>query len=494
MSDVLESHKLAGSAAASRISAKPRPRLMLAVMLLSVFITVSNVFIVSVSTPAIQKALHTSFAGVQFVVSGYTLAYGVSLIIGGRLGDRYGRKRLLLLGVAGFTAGSFLSGIAPSIGLLLAARIIQGFSAALLTPQILSLIQVHYPPEKRGPVLGLYGASIGLSAATGQIIGGLLISWNPGGLDWRTVFFFTVPVGILLMALLPFISESREPAGSKLDWTGAFLVALGLFMLAYPLVQGPKEGWPAYLIILLILALPVLIVFGLFEKSLKRRGRVPLMNVSLFGQKMFTTGMGVVFLQYLLYGSFFFVSSFLLQVGFGFSPLKAGAIVLPMGLGIFIASLVSAKVAAKIGPRVLLLGTVLAAVGFLALVLSVHLAGIGFAGYEWIPALAVLGIGLGFIASPITNIVLAKVRSDDIGSASGILTTGMQVGLTIGIALIGIVWQNALGNPAPALTAAHMQTYADAFMLCLYLLVGLTAIILVLSLLLSRKVRTSSER
>ncbi|KIL41034.1 hypothetical protein SD70_09445 [Gordoniibacillus kamchatkensis] len=434
--------------AATEVRIRSRPRIMLAVMLLTVFMSVANIFIVNVATPSIQRSLHASFSGVQFVITSYTLAYAVALIIGGRLGDRFGRKRMLLLGVAGFTLASLLCGLAGGVAMLVAVRIVQGLSAAMMAPQVLSLIQVNYPPERRGAVFGMYGAAQGLAASTGQLIGGLLLRWNPFELDWRTVFFFSVPVGLLILSLIPFVRESKDASHAKLDWIGAIGALSGLLMLIYPLVQGQKEGWPPALIACLLLSFPVLAGFVWHEKRVARSGAVPFMNVDLFRQRVFTVGMLIVFLLLCSQAAYFLVSAYFLQIGLGFSALKAGLVILPMGMGYFAASLYSAKAVAKFGPHVLTFGAVLTAAGYFALAWSVHVTGVTAAGYEWIPALFALGFGQGTVAAPLTNTILAKIRSGDVGSASGILATGMQVAFAIGIALIGVVFLSALGRHA----------------------------------------------
>ncbi|CAG7632989.1 Putative multidrug resistance protein MdtD [Paenibacillus solanacearum] len=464
MSTMVKSAALPDPAASE--DAGRKPRLMLAVMLLSVFMSVANIFIVNVATPSIQRGLHAAFSDVQFVITSYTLAFAVSLIIGGRLGDRFGRKRMLLLGVIGFTVSSMLCGLASGVAMLIAARIMQGLSAALISPQVLSLIQVNYSPSQRGAVFGLYGAAQGIAASTGQVIGGLLLQLNPWGLDWRTVFFFNVPVGLALLFLIPSIRESRTDDGAKLDWAGALLVAAGLLMLVYPLVQGQKEGWPPGIIASLILSVPLLAAFVWHEKRLLRRGLVPFMNVELFGQRMFTIGMTIVFMLMCSQAAFFLVTAYFLQSGLGMTALAAGFVILPMGLGYFAASLLSARAASRLGSHVLTLGTALTVTGFLALALSVHATGISPGGYVWVPALAVLGLGQGFIAAPLTNIVLAKIRSSHIGSASGILTTGMQVAFAIGTGLIGIVWLNATGQHADSVgkqVALQLQQRSPAY-------------------------------
>lgn len=430
------------------VQPRQRPRLMLAVMLLSVFMAVANIFIVNVATPSIQRGLHADFYGVQFVISAYTLSYAVALIIGGRLGDRYGRKKMLLIGVAGFTVASLLCGISNGVGILTFVRVLQGLSAALISPQVLSLIQAQYPVEKRGMIFGLYGAAQGLAASTGQLIGGLLLQWNPGGLEWRMVFFFSIPIGLFILCMVPFIPESKDTASSKLDWFGAALAAAGLLLLVYPLVQGQKEGWPVTLVICLILSFPVLAIFVWTQQRLLRAGRAPFMNVNLFGQRAFGMGIIVVFLLMSSQAAFFLIAAYLLQIGLGFTALKSGLVILPMGLGYFLASLLSARVAGKIGAHVLSIGSIMTAAGYVSLALTVLGTGMSPNVLLWIPALILLGAGQGFIAAPLTNVVLSKVRKPDIGSGSGILTTGMQVASAIGIGLIGIIWMNSLGHEA----------------------------------------------
>ncbi|HZG13463.1 MAG TPA: MFS transporter [Candidatus Bathyarchaeia archaeon] len=436
-------------------------RLLLMVMLLSVFMAVANIFIVNVATPSIQHGLHASFSDVQFVITGYTLAYAVALIIGGRLGDRFGRKKMLQIGVAGFTLASLLCGLSTSVELLTLARVLQGLSAALFSPQVLSLIQANYPPEKRGMIFGLYGASQGLAASTGQIIGGWLLQINLWGLDWKWVFFFCVPIGIFILIMVPFIPESKSSVNASLDWPGAALITIGLLMLVYPLVQGQKEGWPLTLIICLLLSFPVLALFVWLEKRLHLRHRVPLMNVALFGQPVFSLGMLIVFLLMSSQAAFFLVAAYLLQIGLGFSALKAGLVILPMGIGYFLASLLSARVAGRFGTHVLTIGSVLTIGGYLLLAFSAQWTGTSPDILVWLPALAVLGTGQGFLAAPLTTIILSKIPREDIGSASGILTTGMQVSFAIGISIIGMVWLGSLGHHAEKASLAVVQQLGD---------------------------------
>ncbi|MFM1652249.1 MFS transporter [Brevibacillus sp. B_LB10_24] len=465
---------------------RSRLGLTLTVLLLATFMTVANIFIVNVATPSIQLGLNASFSDVQFIISGYTLAFAVALIIGGRLGDRFGRKKMLIVGVAGFALASLFCGLSTSVGILTAARIIQGLSAALISPQVLSLIQVNYPPEKRGAVFGWYGATQGLAASTGQIIGGLLLQANPWDLEWRTIFFFSIPIGLFILSLTPFIPESNASDDTRFDWAGAALVAAGLMLLVYPLVQGQKEGWPPVLIFSLLLSFPVLTAFVWFEKRVQRNNRVPFMQVDLFRQRVFSAGMIVAFLLMSSQAAFFLITAYLLQLGLSFTALEAGVVLLPMGIGYFLASLLSSKTAGRIGSHVLTIGSILTASGYLLLAISVAMTGTEPSVIRWIPALVMLGVGQGFIAAPLTNIVLAKIQKSDVGSASGILMTGFQIAYAIGICLIGIVWLNGLRYHADlaGVRQAIAQNYTDTYILCLSLLAAYTAFLIPLVLVL----------
>lgn len=433
---------------------------LLAVMMLSVFLATANFFIVNVATPAIQSGLDAGFSGIQFVISGYSLAYAVALIIGGRLGDRIGRKRMLLIGVAGFTIASLACGLAPGVEALIAFRVVQGLAAAMIAPQVLSLIQANYPPERRGAVFGMYGATQGVAATTGQLIGGLLLRWNPWELDWRAVFFFSVPVGLVILSMIPFVPESKGESKSKLDVVGALLVAGGLLMLVFPLVQGQKAGWPAGLIACLILSAPVLAAFVGFENRVSRSGGTPFINVGLFKQRAFAVGMLIAVFLFCTQSAYFLVTAYYLQAGLGYTALAAGLVILPMGIGYFAASLLSARAVRRFGTGVMSFGAALTVLGYLSVALAVSSDGIAPLGYV---ALFWLGVGQGFIAAPLTNAVLAQIRGSDIGSASGILTTGMQVSYAIGVAFIGIVLLSALNRyaePASEQAAALLRPTA----------------------------------
>ncbi len=221
--------------------------LALAVVVSASFMAIFDQFVVNVAIPTMQRDLHASFAQIQFVIAGYALAYAVTLITGGRLGDIYGRKRLFMLGMAGFTLASALCGLAPGPELLVGARLVQGFGAALMSPQVLSIIQVTFPPEERSKALGVYGAVIGIASLAGQALGGFLIRADLFGLGWRIVFLINLPIGgAALIAARALVPETRSAAATRLDLGGVAIVTAGLFLLTFPLVEGRDAGWPVW--------------------------------------------------------------------------------------------------------------------------------------------------------------------------------------------------------------------------------------------------------
>jgi len=225
----------------------PRRWLTLIILLLAAFMNLLDVSIVNIAIPSIQRDLHASYSDVQWALAGYTLAYALVLITGGRLGDTFGRKRLFLIGVSGFTIMSALCGAAQSPGQLIAFRVVQGAMGAIMVPQVLAVIQVIFPPAERIKALAGFGVTAGLGTVSGPLIGGLLIQHNLFGLGWRPIFLINVPVGILaVIASAVLVRESRSPSPPKLDPVGVVLVSAALLLLLYPLVQGRQLGWPGW--------------------------------------------------------------------------------------------------------------------------------------------------------------------------------------------------------------------------------------------------------
>ena len=225
----------------------PRRWLTLVILLLAAFMNLLDVSIVNIAIPSIQRGLHASYADVQWALAGYTLAYALVLITGGRLGDTFGRKRLFLIGVAGFTIMSALCGAATGPGMLIGCRVAQGAMGAIMVPQVLAVIQVIFPPHERIKALAGFGVTAGLGTISGPLIGGLLIQHDLLGLGWRSIFLINVPVGLItLVASSVLVRESRSANPPKLDPVGVALIRAALLLLLYPLVQGRQFGWPAW--------------------------------------------------------------------------------------------------------------------------------------------------------------------------------------------------------------------------------------------------------
>jgi EmrB/QacA subfamily drug resistance transporter len=258
------------------------------------FMDLVDVTIVNVAIPSIQRDAGASFSQIQWITAGYALAFAAGLITGGRLGDIHGRKRLFLVGIGGFTLASALCGFAANPEMLVASRILQGGMAAMMVPQVLSIVHATFPAHERGKVFGLFGAIVGLGAVSGPLLGALLTEWNLFGLEWRPIFLINLPVGIAGLILgSRFITESKAPRALKLDLVGVALVTLGLLMLLYPLTRGDELGWPAWGFVSMSGSIGVFSALVAYEKRKAARDGSPLVELSLFEVKSFAAGIAV---------------------------------------------------------------------------------------------------------------------------------------------------------------------------------------------------------
>jgi EmrB/QacA subfamily drug resistance transporter len=434
--------------------ADPRRWKALAVVLIASFMILLDISIVNVAIPSIQRDLGTTFAEIQWVLAGYQLGYAVVLITGGRLGDIFGRKRLFIIGVTGFTIASGICGLAPNSVALITARVAQGLMAALMYPQVLSVIQVSFPPRERGTAFGIFGGVIGVASISGPLLGGLLIQadLHIGGtaLLWRPIFLVNLPIGIgAVIAASIYLRESRAPDAPRLDIPGMLLATAGLFLIAYPLVEGRDAGWPLWAYLMLAGGFAVLVIFGRYIRARAARGGSPLVEPKLFGDRAFVVGSSIAMVFLAGVPAFFLTFSLYVQIGLGFSALRAGLTTLPFALASALASGVSIRLAPKLGKRILSVGCVLLIAGMAGMWLTVKAAGTGVSSYEMIPALAVCGAGLGFVIAPLINIILAGIHSGSAGSASGVLTTVQQIGGALGVAIIGIIFFGQVSGYAP---------------------------------------------
>jgi EmrB/QacA subfamily drug resistance transporter len=405
--------------------------------------------IVNVGIPSIRNNLGTSFAEVQWVVAGYSLAYALLLITGGRLGDLYGRRRLFMVGMAGFTVASALCGLAQSPTMLVGSRVLQGVMAGFMFPQVLSVIQVNFPPQERAVALGSFGAMAGLATIMGPLVGGLIIGGDTAGSAWRFIFLVNVPIGaISLTAAALLLRESRAPQAHRLDLPGVALASLGLLLLVYPLVEGRDANWAPWTYVSMAAGALVLAGFVLHELIVRSRGGSPLVQLGMFRQRAFSLGSVIAFVFFAGVPAYAFTFNLMLQAGLGFSALSAGLTTVPWSVGTALGSGLSIRLTPKLGKGILLIGAALLAASMVGIMATLQAAGSGVTSLQLIPSLFAGGLGLGCVIAPLANVVLAGVRTDDAGSASGVLTTVMQVGGACGVAVMGVIFFNLLGASA----------------------------------------------
>jgi len=437
--------------------------LTLSVALVGPFMTVMDMMIVNVAIPDIRRELGASFGEAELVVAGYGLAYAVMLITGGRLGDLWGRRKMLILGLAGFTVTSALCGLSPTATALIFARLLQGLTAAVLFPQALALINITFSESAtRAKAFAALGIVFGLAAVTGQVLGGILVSADLWHLGWRTIFLVNIPIGLPVTLAAPrLIPRDAVSARQRLDITGVALSATGLGLLLYPLVEGWETGWPVWSVAMLCAAVPVLAGFAWHQYGKSYRDESPLLQMGLFHNRSFTIGAVLVLVYYSTHSSFFLAYAFLVQVGLGRSPLAAGIILSAVPATFMIGSAIAGRVAAEHRWNVLAAGATLKAIG------NGTAAGTAFFGGPMqaemlIPSLLLVGLGQGLLVTPLFNTILGGVPHRDIGSASGMLSTMQQVGGAFGVAVVGILFAAVLVHVRGA-GATEVEAYARAF-------------------------------
>lgn len=427
--------------------------LALIVLLVGGFLPPTDFFIVNTGLPSIQSGLAATSAQVELVISGYAAAYAVFLITGGRLGDLYGRRRLFILSMAGFTVASAFCGFAPTAGILVIGRIAEGLAAALLAPQVLGSIRAMYDePRALARALSLYGVMVGLAAATGQLGGGVLIALSPFGLGWRTIFLVNLPIGAAAMlgAWLA-VPETSAPSRPRLDLGGALLSSLALGCLVLPLAEGRQHGWPAWTI-LMLLASPVLLgLFLHYEDRLAARGGMPLLSLSLLRISSFRRGSLVATL-------FFFTSAFYLlfalerQDGSGLDALHTGLAILPYGVGLFLGPVASTPWVRDLGNRLLPIGMAIQVAGYAA---TGAVVAFEIGGWMLVATVFVGGFGQGIAMPRLFNMALQDVPPAQGGVAAGVVNSMLQVGAAISVAAIGTLFFAVLGEATGAAAYAH---------------------------------------
>lgn len=418
------------------------------VLFLATFMDLLDTTIVNVALPSIQSDLGASPSQLEWIVSGYVLAFAVVLVTTGRLGDLYGRKRVFLIGVAGFTAASMIAGVAPNAESLVLARFVQGLFAATMVPQVLSIIQVLYAPRERAAVLGAYGAVTGTAAVAGPLLGGVLTTYDVLGLEWRSIFVINVPVGLLLLALgSAVIPESRGERRVRLDLVGVALSSAALFLVVFALIEGRPEGWPWWIWTMIAGGVVLLGVFTLTQRRLEARGGDPLVPLSLFRDRGFSAGVLTSFGFFGSIGAMFFVLVIYLQVGLGFSPISAALATVPFSVGAFVASGACVPLVTRLGKGLVALGLVFFATAIAWLAQSVDHHGDALGGSDLIGPMALGGVGLALAAIPLLDVALATVPLASAGAASAVVGTVQQVGAAMLLAIVGVVFFEGVDGP-----------------------------------------------
>ncbi|MCX5226793.1 MFS transporter [Streptomyces sp. NBC_00233] len=438
----------------------------LAIVMTAAFMDLVDATIVNIAIPSIERDLGASFGAIQWITAGYALAFAAGLITGGRLGDIYGRKRLFLLGTAGFTLASALCGFAANQEMLVGSRLLQGAAAAMMVPQVLSIIHVTFPAHERGKVFGMFGAIIGLGAVSGPLLGALLTQWNIAGLEWRPIFLINLPVGIAGLLLgRKFITESKAPKALRLDMVGVLLVTAALLMLIYPLTRGRELDWPLWGHLMMAGSLVVFGALVAYEKYKTKKDGSPLVELSLFKVKSFAAGIAVQLTFGVVMGIFFLVWTLYMQIGLGWSPLRAGLTGVPFSIAVSTAAGLSVqKLVPRFGRKVLQTGALTMIAGVLLYLFEAGRYGTEIESWQMVPPLVVMGLGMGLIVAPLTDAVLSEVPKEHAGSASGLINTTGQMGNALGLGLVSVVFFGVIdGKPAPkSLTEAGLA-FADAF-------------------------------
>jgi len=451
---------------ANSMTMGPNPRrwLGLSAILAATLMDLLDATVLNIAGPAIHHSLGGSTAALQWFAAAYTLALAAGLLVGGRLGDMYGRRRMLLGSAAAFTAASVACAFAWSPASLITARAVQGLVAAMMVPQGFGLIRELFPGKEMGKAFALFGPAIGLSTILGPVVAGALVSANILGTGWRSIFLINLLLGAYTIVVgrraLP--NSAPTARGSRLDLLGALLGGAGMTMLIYPLIEGRESGWPAWCFALMVGSLPAFALFVLRQRTLGRRGGGnSLIDLGVFRNRSYTSGLVFILAFFGVVVGFSLAFGLFLQLGLGYSAMHASLAAIPSAVGAFVGSALSGTLGAKLGRRILHLGLAVMAIGTVGFLLVLEHAGAGVTGWDMTAPLAVYGLGMGAIFVPLFDLILGDVKMHQIGSASGVLECVQQFGAALGVAVLGTVFFNvfgahALAAPVPAVHAARL--------------------------------------
>jgi EmrB/QacA subfamily drug resistance transporter len=410
---------------------------ILSICCLSLFVVGLDITVVNVALPSIGRDLDAGISGLQWTVSAFTVVMASLLMFSGSTADRFGRKRTFIVGFSVFTAASLLCSLAPSVEVLVAARVLQAVGASMMNPVAMSIITNTFTdPRERAQAVGVWGAVFGISMALGPIVGGTLVS----SVGWRSIFWINIPVGLTAIILtLRFIPESRAPRPRRFDPVGQVLVIVLLAALTYGIIEAPSQGWSSAAILAAFSASGAALLGLLLYEP---RREEPLIDLRFFRSIPFASSIVISVAAFAAFGGFLFLNTLYLQDVRGFSPVQAGLATVPMAVMTVLASPLAGRLVGRIGPRLPLLIS-----GFCLVTACAMLTGIDSATpLAWLfAAYVIFGIGFGFVNAPITNAAVSGMPRAQAGVASAIATTSRQFGQTLGVAVVGALVTAHLG-------------------------------------------------
>ncbi|KAF5882113.1 MFS transporter [Rhizobium sp. PEPV16] len=431
----------------------PRRWMALVILLTGAFLPPLDFFIVNVALPSIRADFRASASTMQLIISGYATTYAVMLITGGRLGDLYGRRNVFLAGMVGFAAASALCGFAWSPAALIVGRFLQGFAAAIMAPQALASINAIFPDHEKSKALGFYALTFGVASMVGLFLGGALIALDILDLGWRAIFLINLPV-IAVAAPSAFITlrETRSQHPSKLDLGGALLIAIALFALIAPLIEGREQGWPIWLILMLATSLPFFLLFWRHEKHLESTGRDPILAPSLLQNRGLMRGLLAALFFYAL-AAFWLIFSVYQQGGLGRTPFEAGLAILPAAVGFVLGPFASERILSVFGRFSAGVGMVLQAAGLSG---TAVLISNGLPRFLFV-ALFLIGAGQGIALPNLVRSIVQRVDRTQSGLASGLVNSMFQIGGALAAAIVGGLFFSILGS------ATDVQSIGQAY-------------------------------
>lgn len=461
-------------------------RIALLVLLTAELMDLLDQSVVLTALPAIQESTGAGPAALQWLTTGYSLPVAVGLITGGRLGDLYGRRKVLLAGTVVFTEASLLCGLAAGPGLLIGARMLQGVGVALMIPQVLATLHVTFDGENRSKAFGLYGAVLSLANVLGPVLGGLLTEADLFGQSWRPIFLVNVPVGLAVLLLgRKFIPESTVKKADRLDLAGMALSALAIVLIVFPLSEGHLHHWPLWCFAMLAAGLLVLGVF--LRHQQRKQGDAPLVPLSLFRGRQFSGGTAAQLMHGLLCGLFFMTWTLYLQNGLGMSPVHAAAAFVLLSLGELAGATLAAKSAGHFARRLPQTGALITIAAMAACGFQAAAGGVDLTLLAMTAPVVLIGFGLGMVSGPLADLTLARVPHEDAGAASGVFNTAIHLGITLGTALTALVFfATTAGSPDAGLNR-------DAFITVLWWAGSLLALMWALMFCLPKELNSQAD-